>query len=502
MNAKSSIALCFGALAVYVLWPTFARLSFELNPLAALLYKNSVKYSEQDVMLRRRRGAGRYTTGLLNPANDCYANSVLQALAASTILYEFLVRQKTLAEQMHFDVGPLSSALRDFMFELNRPIESARNLSPWVFLSVLEQVLKCKILRRQHDAHELLHVILETLASENEIFNDSLVNALKPSTTDICTLKQPCPFSGELVNELRCLKCGYVSRQRTAFLIHTLIVPQHSFNISEFLMSQKTIPDIIKDYACVNCRLKFALRSPGANEELQSYTEDPWSLPARLLGELPKIHSVIHKTAYFGNLPQILVLHLSRSVMLQSGVARNSHNVSFPEHLLVRGYPSKTPFGIEKRYRLVAQIRHSGSHYSGHYECARRKNLTFWSGSLDGSSDKFNDRTHEQAKRYKASLDMIPQLQEGESNDQLNMVSTPKSKQNNVLPFPNAPRPLTELSSPLASPELIHERRPLTIKPRQGSEWWSISDTKVKEATTSAVLSQTSAAYILFYEMI
>ncbi|KAL2355395.1 hypothetical protein BJ546DRAFT_686501 [Cryomyces antarcticus] len=136
--------------------------------------------------------------GLVNPANDCFINSVLQALAGLPDLRLYLIRElhrrqldgsevyeveghpaKGLAEQNKskdggvppwklggLQQGLVTRALKDVLDRLNeRPIYK-KTISAQDFVLVLERAFRTRISRQQQDAQEFLQVVTERLCDE------------------------------------------------------------------------------------------------------------------------------------------------------------------------------------------------------------------------------------------------------------------------------------------------------------------------------------------------
>lgn len=127
--------------------------------------------------------------GLTNPANDCFINSVLQALAGLTDLRVYLIRE---THRRHIDepwvyqepvsdpnrkdapkwkieglqTGLVTQGLKAVLDALNeRPIYK-KTISATGFVKVLEVAFKQRISRQQQDAQEFLQVVAERLCDE------------------------------------------------------------------------------------------------------------------------------------------------------------------------------------------------------------------------------------------------------------------------------------------------------------------------------------------------
>lgn len=135
--------------------------------------------------------------GLVNPANDCFINSILQALAGLGDLRVYLIRElhrRSIDEPWIYELpvpedfqehgaaqhrspvktdlipgqqmGLVTKGLKAMLDQLNeRPIYK-KTISAAPFVAVLEDAFKSKINRQQHDSQELLQVVVERLCDE------------------------------------------------------------------------------------------------------------------------------------------------------------------------------------------------------------------------------------------------------------------------------------------------------------------------------------------------
>ncbi|EKD15763.1 uncharacterized protein L3040_003121 [Drepanopeziza brunnea f. sp. 'multigermtubi'] len=140
--------------------------------------------------------------GLSNPANDCFINSVLQALAGLGDLRVYLIREtyrrkldgahvyaqfvedparkNTAAWRVDgLQHGMVTMGLKDILNALNeRPIYK-KTISANPFIMVLEQAFKQRISRQQQDAQEFLQVVAERLCDEYHAGHRARKHALK-----------------------------------------------------------------------------------------------------------------------------------------------------------------------------------------------------------------------------------------------------------------------------------------------------------------------------------
>ncbi|KAK9324221.1 hypothetical protein V1517DRAFT_306339 [Lipomyces orientalis] len=556
------------SLAIYVFMPS----------LPAFLSAGSEDKSPGSSAFSRN---SRYVVGLYNKANDCFANSVLQvgwfhfglaikiptsrqALASSPSLRQYL-------DDSRFQDQPLSAALKSIIRDLNTPIRYARSVSPWPFLHVLEVIYNSRITRSQHDAHELLHLILETITDEHDRVLKEVLAAPKALDNDaeleeekaesaVNGMREYMPFQGTTVDTIRCLQCGNSPKPKsTNFIVLTLNVPQKWSATLEDCMASLFSSEPISDYGCQSCRLKSLIStvsqvikkakldepgsgtvtdSPTSSYEVPDFVQGPVGylhylqnldpsadLHPEIEARLPKsIKSTIVRTTSLGHLPDMFTCHLSRSIF-SSTATRNSCRISFPEELTVYSSQSaKSKFSSlslgnateaqsayegSKTYRLVAMVRHVGTHSAGHYECYRRKEM-FKDYDQEGTAAALAVSspvtanailTAEPAKM--ASSELLPTYGEKSlamTEDALlspRSGSRPESGSNSLGP------------SRGESPSRLQRRalsRTATKKLyRQftgGRSWWRISDEKVWECTTDEVLRQTQSAYLLVYERI
>ncbi|KAL2154124.1 hypothetical protein VTH82DRAFT_2800 [Thermothelomyces myriococcoides] len=155
-----------------------------------------------------KSGSGAFSTrkpgavGLSNPANDCFINSVLQALAGLGDLRVYLIhevhRRRLDGESVYTQLVPadvlaqlevetglrrfgkdipdwkleglqrgvITKSLKDILDALNeRPIHK-KTISAAPFVRALEDAFRQRISRQQQDAHEFLQIVAERLCDE------------------------------------------------------------------------------------------------------------------------------------------------------------------------------------------------------------------------------------------------------------------------------------------------------------------------------------------------
>lgn len=246
----------------------------------------------------------KFTTGLINLRNDCFANSSIQAYSSLPGLTEYLnefitafkkietflinngidrdfedfetlsgsskvtddsdspppstsTNPKFKKMEMEFNI-PLHISLAKIIKKLQSTQMTSRTISVWTFLHDLEKIFNAKISRSQHDAQELTQLINETLEHENlKIIRK--FNFLKKINKKVIHegIEIPeFPLNGLILNQMKCINCRGLSKPNfSPFLMLTLHTPESVSTDLETLLNENE-SEQIDDYQCLRCKIK------------------------------------------------------------------------------------------------------------------------------------------------------------------------------------------------------------------------------------------------------
>lgn len=490
---KVSCGLMIG-LSLYIIAPN----------LNALVFGNS------------KQRIGKYTTvGLINNGNDCFITSSLQSLAGIPKFVEYLKEINSILRELYkpdfkFDLSrneegenlttgeimdasrcgsqlSLSTILHESLLSLVSDLvsirENKKTISPKLVVKTLETIFKSKISSQQNDAHEFTLVLLQTLQEEHS----KLVNYTK-NMPDLNIPKFP--FQGQTSKFLSCLQCHRLSKPSyQESFIRELMVPQRSSEkLMKILANDET--EIIEGYSCLICQVRAILNhekyrtfkncsqdelrildalknyanDASINEDLPIKVEQYIKHYAKDKLRTSNVKSTVIKKDIAVQLPEVLVIHLSRSTFNGMTYTRNPCNVEFEETIRLAEYTSieKGPSAEYRQieYHLKSVVKHTGSHSRGHYVCYRSKGDILLD-SEDGS--------------YVQSASIII---------------------DNDVEAKNHNHAITSMNNGYG------KRRYKKVKSALKYPYWQISDANIKESKTSTVLNEQKYAYMLYYERV
>jgi ubiquitin carboxyl-terminal hydrolase 16 len=320
--------------------------------------------------------------GLSNAANDCFINSVLQALAGLPDLRIYLIREthrRKLDGSEIYDVDPervstensstrtgkleglqkglLTYGLKDILDSLNeRPIYK-KTISPQPFIRALERAFGTRISRQQQDAQEFLQIVTERLCDEYHAGTKARRQALKrgintaldegaserreiieqfgtaPSEdedkAEPPTDEEGFPFEGKIESQIECETCHFKPKPSVStFVTLTLNVPQVSSTSLNACFDGMLKVEHIDDYKCDRCRLEHALQSK--DHELSQATDE--EVKERLRSDISKIRQAIEEDPE--NPPEGVELPDTKQVPKRR-IARHMYISQFPKVLAI-----------------------------------------------------------------------------------------------------------------------------------------------------------------------
>ncbi|KAK9313213.1 hypothetical protein V1522DRAFT_372317 [Lipomyces starkeyi] len=350
--------------------------------------------------------------GLVNPGNACFLNSVLQAMASSERLTNFL--GSPLSSSL-----PLANELKTLILHLNARLPSQHTHTAVQLLRLLKSKRWIDD-SEQQDAHEFLLSLLDALRTERSNSDNAIL-----------------PFDGMMSSRVVCLQCGEEQTlKQIPFSSVELSLPSlsssssssssslfnHQSTTLESMLANAVAPEKLDVY-CQRCSLIAAeahlqrlitraspppSRSSSPEPQLASKSKPDITpiLRARrgmITAALDKptiqdadfeklkpprlVSSTKVKQVTISRAPDTLALHINRSEYdAQLGIARkNNVHVEFPERIQFGKYVTDQCECVDEAwYRLSSTVVHFGSHSFGHYIAYRRVDENSWVRISDG----------------------------------------------------------------------------------------------------------------------
>ncbi|CAB4255809.1 similar to Saccharomyces cerevisiae YPL072W UBP16 Deubiquitinating enzyme anchored to the outer mitochondrial membrane [Maudiozyma barnettii] len=468
----NSRKLCYGlglSLTFYILFPS-------IND----IFWKTIKNKGENKPNRR---LDRTTSGLINNANDCYANSSIQALVSLDTLTEYLnsilkdVTDGSKDLELIRTKYPLHLTLAELISKLETPTLNTQSFSVQPIKQTLEYIFKTRISREQHDAQEFTQVILDCLKDEYNMSNVSNE-----------TIKFP--LQGQTGTQLVCLRCHETSELKLQdFSLYEVVAPQkYSTTLNDLFSQDQT--DVVSDYKCLCCMMKMIITNENHLELRRrddqsigyTYIKEHYGslfinsdIPEEIWNYIKMYNkngcvpyssgSDIFKRSVIVESPDILAIHISRSMFNGVSTTRNACRVSFEEEFTIPEQYIKDNKCIsikDVKYKLKSMVKHTGTHYQGHYQCYRHK-PTF---KMDTELEKMVNLSPT------VKLPIIgPKINELSDNGFTSIQEGTTTK-----------------------------KRYKKIKSVNTKSFWKISDASIQEVNLNSVLSETKYVYMLYYE--
>jgi ubiquitin C-terminal hydrolase len=215
----------YAYLAVGLVGATATYLFYE--PTYSHMLTNSSKKSDRENL--RKRKLEMHPRGLINHRNECFINVILQSMASSNKVIEWLVVNKPQSSCLFDSLSKIIALINrleighmindggdqqkpDFSdFNLNQDnldfyaanhIKKSLNQHNWHIRSSDE-----------HDCHEFFHLLMDVLDDELSEMNKSNKSlnffGSTSSSSSFSLKKNRNPFHGYLVSQFECLDCSY-----------------------------------------------------------------------------------------------------------------------------------------------------------------------------------------------------------------------------------------------------------------------------------------------------
>jgi len=274
--------------------------------------------------------------GLVNFGNTCYCNSVLQALYFCKPFRDMVLLYKQQTKNQKKET--LLTCLADLFYSIAMQKRKVSSIAPKKFIQRLRKENISFDNYMQHDAHEFLNYLLNTVADllqaeKQQQKAKSLSAGQTPSKPELTWIHDI--FQGTFTSETRCLNCETVRSKEEDFLDLSVEVEQNT-SITHCLQAFSNTETLCSEckYYCEVCCSK---------QEAQ-------------------------KRMRVKKLPHVLALHLKRFKLEQPNRSiKLSYRVVFPLELRLFN-TSDDASNPDRMYDLISVVIHCGSGLSrGHY---------------------------------------------------------------------------------------------------------------------------------------
>ncbi len=314
-------------------------------------------------------------SGLVNLGNTCYMNTILQCLSNTTDLHDYIVNEEYDNDyNEHSPVCELTTKYRQLLLVM---WEEDSIIQPQSFKQTLGEIFPKFLGTRQHDAHELLVMLLDafhdTLRCDAEVDIEGnpetekdymMLTAYKKWKEYLEKEKYSIIielFSGQLCSTIKSKETDHISYQYDPFTYLTLEIPYQGVN--NLLL-----------YDCLN-----TFTGHEVLDDDNKYKIDEIDRYVRA-----------EKQITIWNPPKYLIIHLKRFIYNIKLRAKITTLVQFPINGLditryITGNNNQRHI-----YNLYAVVNHSGGMNGGHYY-AYCKNGGSWYNFNDSQIQQINE---------------------------------------------------------------------------------------------------------------
>lgn len=456
--------------------------------------------------------------GLSNPANDCFINSVLQALAGLEELRGFLGQdlyagQKDDYIQTGEEISPdderksreddgilqvcmVTSALKNILDRLNERPRYRRTISAQDFIRSLEFAFRKGLSRRQQDAQEFLQLVAERVCDEyhksvklqgnarrvmsseprshgmaaqdtngpssgDEAFGDMAPGPVRSQQDEVISdnKTKPFPLEGRLSSQIQCTTCDYVpSANVSTFVTLTLNVPQLPTTTLNTCLDNLLKVETISDYKCDRCLLLAAL-------SVQQMTLAKQSAPSKLVDTLRDSIAAFEEAL---KAPDLSAPNRSSEATIEaaSTIVTSPPHRTISKHTRISTHPKILCLHLSRSIFAPSSFSTKNTAKVAFQECL----------GLGGLADR---------KSYR--LVCLVTHRGGHNSGHYETFRRQASAEDAQHVDENSDQTARRL------------RRAQRQRQRQQDKWWRISDDKIAECRTDDVLSMQKEAYLLFY---